>query len=160
MKIARGGGTQYKRPYGDVPPTWVAKSASWYINDPLLDSYFMQNLVYEWDFFFKFEPNWFKFKEILEKSGNFGQNLVQNQADWYMNGSLFLGKFGICMGLLSNFRRHVPTKTKTEYPPPPRGKLSHFYFYEFFPYIKSDFSRCWAQTCYCLEQVDLISLIN
>ena len=29
------GGTQYKRLYGDVPPTWVAKSASWYINDPL-----------------------------------------------------------------------------------------------------------------------------
>ena len=29
------GGTQYKRPYGDVSPTWVAKSASWYLNDPL-----------------------------------------------------------------------------------------------------------------------------
>ena len=39
-----GGGTQYKRLYGDVPPTWVAKSASWYLNDPLKT----QNLVYEW----------------------------------------------------------------------------------------------------------------
>ena len=29
------GGTQYKRPYGDVPQTWVAKSASWYMNDLL-----------------------------------------------------------------------------------------------------------------------------
>ena len=27
-----------------------------------------------------------------EKMGNFGQNLAQNQADWYMNGSHFLGK--------------------------------------------------------------------
>ena len=31
---ARGvGGTQYKRPYGDVPPTWVVKSTFWYISD-------------------------------------------------------------------------------------------------------------------------------
>ena len=52
----RRGGTQYKRHYGDVPPTWVAKSASWYMNE---SPYKMQNLVYEWvDFqnFPKFEP--------------------------------------------------------------------------------------------------------
>ena len=24
--------------YGDVPLTWVAKSASWYMNDPLLNA--------------------------------------------------------------------------------------------------------------------------
>ena len=30
-----GGGTQYKTPYRDVPPTWVAKSTSRYMNDPL-----------------------------------------------------------------------------------------------------------------------------
>ena len=35
-------GTQYKRPNRDVPPTWVAKLASWYINDPCI----MQNLVF------------------------------------------------------------------------------------------------------------------
>ena len=29
------GGTQYKRPCGDMLPTWVGKSASWYMNDPL-----------------------------------------------------------------------------------------------------------------------------
>ena len=29
-----GWGTQNKRSYGDVPPTWVAKSAFWYMNDP------------------------------------------------------------------------------------------------------------------------------
>ena len=28
-----GGGTQYKRPYGDVPPARVATPASWYMND-------------------------------------------------------------------------------------------------------------------------------
>ena len=42
-KSPGGGGTQYKRPYEDVPPTWVAKSTSWYMND----YYKMQNLVYE-----------------------------------------------------------------------------------------------------------------
>ena len=34
--------------------------------------------------------NWLKFKKILEKVGNFVQNLAQNWADWYMNGLLFL----------------------------------------------------------------------
>ena len=29
--VPGGGGAQYR----DVPPTWVAKSASWYKNDPL-----------------------------------------------------------------------------------------------------------------------------
>ena len=29
------GSTKYKRPYEDVPPTWVPKSGSWYMNDPL-----------------------------------------------------------------------------------------------------------------------------
>ena len=36
----------------DVPPTWVAKLASWYMKDPLK----MQNLVYEWVSVSKFEP--------------------------------------------------------------------------------------------------------
>ena len=37
----RGGGTQYKRPRGggDVLSTWVAKSASWYMNDPLCNAF-------------------------------------------------------------------------------------------------------------------------
>ena len=84
------GDTQYKRPYGDVPPTWVAKSASWYMNDP----HKVQNVVYEWGnfsiFFLNLNKNWLKFKKIWEKSGDFAQNLVQNWTDWYMNGSLFL----------------------------------------------------------------------
>ena len=36
--------------------------------------------------------NWFKIKKIWEKSSDFAQNLAQNPADWYMNGSLFLEK--------------------------------------------------------------------
>ena len=40
----------------DVLQTWVAKSASWYINDPL----FLQNLVFEWS----------KFSQILTKIGS------------------------------------------------------------------------------------------
>ena len=38
QKLVRGGGvggTQYKRTYGDMPQTFVAKSASGYVNDPL-----------------------------------------------------------------------------------------------------------------------------
>ena len=46
--------------------------------------------------FFKIWPNlsqnWLKFKKILEKIGNFVQNLAQNWANWYMNGLLFLEK--------------------------------------------------------------------
>ena len=52
--------------------------------------YKMQNLVYEWVDFSKFGQIWLKFKKILEKIGNFVQNLVQNWADWYMNGYFFL----------------------------------------------------------------------
>ena len=44
------GDTRYNATYGDVLPTWVAKSDSWYMNDPLQ----MQNLVYEWVDFAKF----------------------------------------------------------------------------------------------------------
>ena len=46
--------------------------------------------------FFKISPNlsqnWLKFQKILEKSGDFAQNLAQNWSDWYMNGSLFIEK--------------------------------------------------------------------
>ena len=48
----------------DVLPTWVAKSASWYMY--MNDSLQMHNLVYEWvNFFFNFpnlSQNWPKFK--------------------------------------------------------------------------------------------------
>ena len=50
------GGTQYKRPYGAVPSTWVAKSASCISVTP----YFMQTIVYEWVIFPKFSKIWAK----------------------------------------------------------------------------------------------------
>ena len=43
-----------------MPLTWVAKSPFWYMNDP----YKMQNLVYEWVNFSKFEP---KLVQIFKK---------------------------------------------------------------------------------------------
>ena len=59
-----GGGTQYKRSYRDVPQTWVAKLASWYINDPL----FYAKLIWMGGFFKMFpnlsHQNWLKFKKI------------------------------------------------------------------------------------------------
>ena len=85
--------TQYKRPYGDMPPTLVAKSASQYINNPL----FYAKYGIWMGQFFQISKNLSqnKFKKIWKKKkggGNFGQNSAQNRADWYMNGSLFLGK--------------------------------------------------------------------
>ena len=50
--------------------------------------YFMQNVVYEWVIFFQkfykiqMSQYWLKLKKIWTKSGNFGQNLAQNWADW------------------------------------------------------------------------------
>ena len=58
-----GGGTQYKRLCRDVLPTWVAKSASWYMNRP----YKMQNLVHEWANFSKFPQIWVKISSNLRK---------------------------------------------------------------------------------------------
>ena len=59
----------------------------------------------------KFEPI------ILEKSGDFAQNLAQNWADWYMNGSLFVEKMVSVWVYFQILQRHIPTKTKLEYPP-------------------------------------------
>ena len=70
--------------------------------------------------FFKIWPNlsqnWLKFKKILEKIGNFDQNLAQNWADWYMNGLLFLEKLVFVWVYFQIPWRHIPTKTKLEYP--------------------------------------------
>ena len=71
-----GGGTQYRRPYGDVPQTWVAKSAFWYMNDPLFDAKFDIWMGYFVKIFPNFSQNWLKFKKIWKKLGNFGQNLA------------------------------------------------------------------------------------
>ena len=71
--------------------------------------------------FFKIWPNlsqnWLKFKKILRKIGSFVQNLAQNWADWYMNGLLFLEKLVFVWVYFQIPWRHIPTKTKLEYPP-------------------------------------------
>ena len=42
--------------------------------------------------------------KLKENLGKFAQYLGQNWVNWYMNGSRFLDKIGICMGqLLSDF---------------------------------------------------------
>ena len=69
--------------------------------------------------FFKIWPNlsqnWLKFKKILEKIGNFVQNLTKNWADWNMNGLLFLEKLVFVWVYFQIPWRHIPTKTKLEY---------------------------------------------
>ena len=78
-------------------PVWNAKSGIWMGR------------------FFKIWPNlsqnWLKFKKILEKIGNFVQNLAQNWANWYMNGLLKL------VFVWVYFQIHGGTKTKLEYSP-------------------------------------------
>ena len=64
--------------------------------------------------FFKIWPNLRKF---WEKNGNFVQNLAQNWADWYMNGLLFFEKLVFVWVYFQIPWRHIPTKTKLEYPP-------------------------------------------
>ena len=71
MKLAPGGGTQYKSGYRDVPQTWVAKSGcqvhQWV-------PFFLKNMVHGWvkgqiwyfdgsifQNFLKFAPKWRKF---------------------------------------------------------------------------------------------------
>ena len=71
--------------------------------------------------FFKIFPNlsqnWLKSNKIYEKSGDFAQYLAQNWFDWYMNGSLFLEKLVFVWVYFQIPLRHIPTKTKLEYPP-------------------------------------------
>ena len=81
------------------------------MNDPLLNA----KSGIQMGRFFKIWPNlsqnWLKFKTI------FVQNLAQNWADWYMNGLLFLEKLVFVWAYFQIPWRHIPTKTKLEYPP-------------------------------------------
>ena len=69
--------------------------------------YKMQNLVYD-------SYGWVDFSKI----GNFVQNLAQNWADWNINGLLFLEKLVFVWVYFQIPWRHIPTKTKLEYPSP------------------------------------------
>ena len=71
--------------------------------------------------FFKIFPDFSqnrpKFKKIVKNWVTLLKNMVQNRANWYMNGSLFLEKFiSIIWVYFQISWRHVPTKTKLEYP--------------------------------------------
>ena len=61
----------------------------------------------------KFKPG-LNLGKILEKSGDFAQDLAQNWADLYINGSLFLEKLVFVWVYFQILRRHLPTKTKLE----------------------------------------------
>ena len=108
------GGTLYKRPYGDVPPTWVAKSASWYISDPLQNAKFGIWMIN----FSKFSQIWANLKKFGKNRVILLKNLAQNWADWYKNGPLFLEKLVFVWVYFQILRQYVPTKTKFEYLPP------------------------------------------
>ena len=87
------------------------------MNDPLQNAKF--GIWMGW--FFKvpqiWGKIWLKFKKILEKSGDFAQNLAKNWTDWYMNGLLFLEKLVFVWVYFQIPWRHIPTNTKLEYPP-------------------------------------------
>ena len=95
-----------------MPPTWVQNQPlgiyEWYLIKCRI--WYMNGSIFK--IFSNFSQNWLKFKKILEKLGDFAQNL----ANWYMNGSLSW-KIGICMGLLSNFAAPRPYQNQTWVPP-------------------------------------------
>ena len=92
------GDTRYKRPYGDVPPTSVAKSASSYMNDPLhvYNAKFGIWMGLFFKIFQNMSQNWRKFQNILEN-----QVILLNirligvwiihffLKNWYLYGSTF-----------------------------------------------------------------------
>ena len=95
------------KPFGDVPPTWVAKSASIWLT-PYRRIWYMNGSIFQ----------------KLRKVGNFAENLVQLWADWYEWVTFFF-KIGIFMGVLSNFaaaRPYIKTKLWVRY----MGKMWQF----------------------------------
>jgi hypothetical protein len=98
--IPGGGGTQYKWPYGDVPQTWVAFSALWYINDPLffysgisMTPFSWSNLVYRWVVFSKFSQFFWKIGQFCLLGAKFARKFQKNPNIF----GKFWG-FGISMG--------------------------------------------------------------
>ena len=90
-----GGGWLLSTRLEDVPQTFVPKSASWYINDPL---FYLKKLVYEWVIFQYFPKFELKVKEIWKKLGYFGQKLAQIWVD-----GIWICKFS----LTRQFSNHV-----------------------------------------------------
>ena len=89
-------------------------------------------LVYEWPlikckiciwmgWFFKSSPNvsqiWLKFKKILEKLGDFAQNLAKKLERLVYEWVTFSWKIVFCMNLLSNSVAAHPYQNQTWVPP-------------------------------------------
>ena len=95
------------------------KRKIWYINGQLFK--IVPNL----------SQNWLKFKKILEKSGDFAQNLSQNRADWYMNVLIFLEKLVFVWstfkfrGGTSLPKPNLSTPGGNNPPPPPPWKTCY-----------------------------------
>ena len=103
--LRRGGVTRYKRPYGDVPPTWVAKSVSWYMNECKI--WYINGLIFS------------KFSPILAKIGSNVRKFWKNRVilltiwpkieqigiwmghfflkNWYLYESTFKFRGGTCL---------------------------------------------------------------
>ena len=106
------GGTQYKRPYGDMPPTWVAKSASWYLNDPLKSAKFGIWMSRFFKIFPNLSQNWLKFKKILENIGRFCSKFCPKLSRLVYEWVTFSWKLVFVWVYFQILRRHLPTKTK------------------------------------------------
>ena len=88
-----GGGVLGTKDHGDVPLTWVAKSASWYINDSLFNAKFGTDI---WmgqflSFLSTLSQVGLNLRTFEKKSGNLVK-IWPKMADWYMNVSLLLAK--------------------------------------------------------------------
>ena len=82
--------------------------------------FWKKNLVFEWVNFQNSPKFEIKRKFEEKKSGNFGQNLAQNQADCIMNGLLFLQKLVYLYGSTFKFQvAHTYQNHRPPSPPPP-----------------------------------------
>ena len=79
--------------------------------------WYMNGLIFQK--FRNLSQNWLKFKKILEKSGDFVQNLAKNWTDWYMNGSLFLEKLVLVWVYTFKFRGGTSLPRPNLSTPPP-----------------------------------------
>ena len=102
QKILRGHATNM----GSKISLFIIRHRIWYMNGSIFQN------------FQKFEPKLAYIYENFGKIGRFCSNLTQKWDNWYMNGSLFLEKMVFVRAYFQNLWRHVPTKTKLEYPTP------------------------------------------
>ena len=72
--VGRGGGgyycTQYKRPYEDMPPTWVAPLGISIYQWPHIYAKFCIWMIRFFNFFWSLSQNWLKSKKIWKTKNN------------------------------------------------------------------------------------------